>query len=91
MKIVLKESIPCFQHTIPSGVELNYSVFIVRGKRAIYAHLPEDETSMSRVNIKNIKQFRKYRDEIYNKHHPDCPAVDGFGCRCDGTFLKQMK
>lgn len=20
-------------------------------------------------------------------HHPDCPATDGFGCRCDGTNL----
>ena len=92
MKIVLKKSVPCFQYTIPADVELNY--FITKnsnGMEMIYAKFPQDEKMCARITRKNIRNFKRLKNEILNPHHPDCPAVDGFGCRCYGTFLKQMK
>jgi len=90
MKIVLKKEVPCFQYTIPADVELNFFIMTNRnGDKMIFAKFPQKETLVTRVARKNIRNFQRLKNEILNPHHPECPAVDGFGCRCDGTFLNK--
>lgn len=31
----------------------------------------------------HAEEFILQVEEAEDKHHPDCPAFDGFGCRCD--------
>ena len=33
--------------------------------------------------VVHAEEFVNQVDELEDKHHPDCPACDGFGCRCD--------
>jgi hypothetical protein len=43
----------------------------------------------AKVEFKIVESFEGLRtlsfvvDEDDKEHHPDCPAVDGFGCCCD--------
>ena len=33
--------------------------------------------------VVHAEEFVNQVDELEDKHHPDCPAFDNFGCRCE--------
>ena len=34
-------------------------------------------------NVVHAEEYIQQVDELEDKHHFDCPAFDGFGCRCE--------
>jgi len=43
----------------------------------------EQFTSSENYNVVHAEEFINQVDELEDKHHVDCPAFDGFGCRCE--------
>jgi len=43
----------------------------------------EQFTGDENYNVVHAEEFINQVDELEDKHHVDCPAFDGFGCRCE--------
>jgi hypothetical protein len=43
----------------------------------------EQFTGSENYDVVHAEEFINQVDELEDKHHPDCPAFDNFGCRCD--------
>jgi hypothetical protein len=43
----------------------------------------EEFTGSEKYEVVHAEEFINQVDELEDKHHPDCPAFDNFGCRCD--------
>lgn len=39
--------------------------------------------------VASPQKTASFEDDRPNNHHPDCPANDGFGCRCEELYDKQ--
>ena len=43
----------------------------------------EQFTGDEKYEVVHAEEFINQVDELEDKHHADCPAFDGFGCRCN--------
>jgi hypothetical protein len=41
------------------------------------------EIEAENYDVVHAEEFINQVDELEDKHHPDCPAFDNFGCRCE--------
>ena len=54
--------------------------------------IAEQEFSGSEnYDVVHAEEFINQVDELEDKHHPDCPAFDGFGCRCEELAKQDLK
>jgi hypothetical protein len=43
----------------------------------------EGDYDSENYKVVHAEEFINQVDELEDKHHFDCPAFDGFGCRCE--------
>lgn len=43
----------------------------------------EQFTGDEEYKVVHAEEFINEVEELEDKHHPDCPAFDNFGCRCE--------
>ena len=43
----------------------------------------DEFTGDEEFKVVHAEEFIMQVDELEDEHHPDCPAFDNFGCRCD--------
>jgi len=43
----------------------------------------DEFTGDEESKIVHAEEFILQVEDAEDKHHPDCPAFDGFGCRCE--------
>ena len=75
---------------------MKYRVHYVRIEHQVYlleveADSPEHAEEVAEhefsgsenYQVVHAEEFINQVDELEDKHHADCPAIDGFGCRCN--------